>query len=458
MCVCVGLAVLAAAGAVGATNEPAGQRPNILYIFTDQQFAGAMSCAGNPYVKTPAMDSLAANGMRFTEAYTASPVCSPARASMLTGLYPHEHGVIVNDLPIRADRLSVCIEHLMAARGYECLYAGKWHLPGGRTLSEADLKRHPYRVLSAISDTAVSDACVRFFAEKRDRPFFLVASYLNPHDICEWPKPLEKGKPVSQVENPPPLPPNFAVPANEPRIMRGRYMSRHTQQQALTGPLWRQYLAAYYRCIEEVDAQIGKLLAALRAAGLEDKTVIFFSSDHGDGMAAHQWLQKCTHYEEATRVPFIVSYKGVTKAGAMDKTHLVASCQDFYATALDYAGASVPAGCSGRSVRVLAEGGKVKSWRDQIVSEIWVPGNRPKQGEAWTSAWGRMVRTTRYKYALYNEGEHREVLLDMENDRLEMHNLATVPKYEAVLKEHRRRLAEWCKATKDEAFMPFLIP
>ena len=437
-------------------------RPNILYIMTDQQFAGAISCDGNPYLKTPTADGLARDGMRFTEAYCTSPVCSPSRGSMLTGLFPHQHGVIVNNLPINAESREISIERLLAAEGYDCLYAGKWHLPGG-SMRASDKKRHRYRVLSPTSDVRVSNACSKYFEEDRERPFFLVASYLNPHDICLW----GMGKPDGYqeadltdvpLEECPPLPGNYGVPGDEPGVLREYYMGRHFEQKSFTAEKWRRYLHVYYRMVEAVDAEIGRLLAGLHHNGLDKNTLVIFSSDHGDGMAAHQWLGKCCHYEEAMRVPFVVSFPGVIEPGRVNRTQLVSSGPDFYATALDYAGVEIPAGCRGKSLRGLLEGSdEPGTCRDQVVSEIWVPGNNPGRGEGWRSAWGRMLRTARFKYALYDRGSHREQLFDMEHDRGEMHNLAADPKYRDVVNDHRRRLAAWCKETKDMEFMPHLI-
>ncbi len=454
------LVAVAAWGAPPDNGTP--QRPNIVYIFTDQQFAEAMSCAGNPHVNTPAIDSLATRGVRFTEAYCASPVCSPSRGSMLTGLFPHQHGVIVNNRPINPEARKVSIEHLLSAEGYDCLYAGKWHLPGGN-MTEADRKRHPYRVLSKTNDARVGEACAEFFAEPHERPFFLVASYLNPHDICLWAMGWKRGYqqppvPLVPTDECPPLPPNFGVPEDEPEVLRDFYMARHTEQKTFDAAKWRQYLHIYYAMVEAVDGDIGRLLEGLRRNGLQKNTLVVFSSDHGDGIAAHQWLGKCCHYEEGTRVPFIVSYEGVIDGDRVDRKHLVSSGPDFYATALDYAGAALPSGCQGMSLRcLLEEGGACPKWRDQVVSEIWVPGNSPKRGEKWRSAWGRMLRTERFKYSVYDRGKYREQLHDMQNDRQEMHNLAADPNYREVLTEHRRRMAEWCKQTEDTTFLPHLI-
>ncbi len=432
------------------------RRPNVLYIFTDQQFAGALSCAGNPHVKTPAMDSLAAKGMRFAESYTACPVCSPARGSMWTGLYPHEHGVTVNNRAVNAAGESSSIARLMAKAGYDCYYAGKWHVGRGHTLSPEELEQHPFEVLCPANDSKIAKTCSEFLGQKHDNPFFLVASFTNPHDICRWPKDATAGDLKIFTEEPPSLPPNFGIPPDEPQILRTRYIDNfHEEQTKMTEELWRHYLAAYYHYIELVDAQIGEILDALRKAGLEKDTLVVFAGDHGDGMAAHQWLGKCTHYEEAVRVPFIVSLPGTIQTGVVDKSSLIASCQDFYATVLDYAGVPLPQACSGRSVRSLAENGQIDEWRDQVVSEIWVAGPNGApwaiEGNQW-AGFGRMLRTRHYKYVLYNEGEHAEVLIDMDNDRLEMKNLVDDPACWPILLEHRKRLKDWVKKRNDTAF------
>jgi arylsulfatase A-like enzyme len=368
---------------------PAEQPPNILLIITDQQFAEAMSCAGNPNAQTPAIDGLAARGMRVAESYCTSPVCAPSRSSILTGLFPHQHGVTENGKRIRSDLKEICIENLLADKGYECVYAGKWHLAASRTIGQTELQQHPYRVLADSNDARVSDACVQYLGEEHKRPFFLVASYINPHDICLWAMGKQEGYqkyPVPEIplDQCPPLPTNYAISGDEPGVLRDYYMSRHFEYETFNEERWQRYLHAYYWMVEAVDAEIGRLLDAVHANELEENTLVVFTSDHGDGLAAHQWLGKCTHYEEATRVPFVVSFPGVIAPGRVDRTHLVSNGPDFYATALDYAGVTIPNGCHGRSLRRLLEGtGGSDSWRDQVVSEIWVPGNNPGRGESW---------------------------------------------------------------------------
>ncbi len=274
-----------------ALQAEAVDRPNILYVCTDQQFAETMSCTGNPCAKTSAIDQIAKRGMRFANAYCASPVCSPSRGSMFTGLFPHQHGVTVNNTRIDAGLSEICLARLLDRKGYECAYAGKWHLPGG-AMTKTDLKQHPYRILAGPSDERVSDTCAQFLAEERDRPFFLVASYMNPHDICLWAMDRPKGYqkypvPQAPTEDCPPLPENFGVSGDEPSVLREFYMARHVEQKSFNRERWRQYLHAYYWMLETVDSDIGRLLDALETGDLDKNTLIVFSSDHGDGLGTH---------------------------------------------------------------------------------------------------------------------------------------------------------------------------
>jgi arylsulfatase A-like enzyme len=183
-----------------------------------------------------------------------------------------------------------------------------------------------------------------------------------------------------------------------------------------------------------VDAQIGRVLEALRDSGLEEETVVVFTSDHGDLDASHRLEHKSVPYEEAARVPFIVSQKGVTEAAAVDDEHLVSVGLDLMPTLCDYAGVDPPEGLPGASVRPLAEGRTVPAWREFVVTE--------------TRA-GRMVRTARYKYILYESGARREQLIDLENDPGEMLNLAGDPAHRDVLARHRALLRAWIDETDD---------
>ena len=158
-------------------------RPNILYVFTDQQQAGMMGCAGNPYVRTPAMDSIAANGVRFERAYCANPVCLPSRYSMMTGRMPGDVGIRSNPdgnaASIPAEVRSAAMGWLMREAGYDAAYGGKVHLPPGMSPEEMG-----FTYLTADQRDGLADASADFIRRERDRPFLLVSSFINPHDIC----------------------------------------------------------------------------------------------------------------------------------------------------------------------------------------------------------------------------------------------------------------------------------
>ena len=155
------------------------RRPNILFIITDQQYAGAMSCAGNPDVYTPNMDSLAETGVRFTRAYCTHPLCGPQRASFMTGLFPHQNGAISNNTPINPEYKGRTLGNFLADAGYDCALSGKWHVPG-TTPEESGLE-----VICGSRDDEVPLRAIEFMRRDRDNPFFLFASFLNPHDICQ---------------------------------------------------------------------------------------------------------------------------------------------------------------------------------------------------------------------------------------------------------------------------------
>jgi arylsulfatase A-like enzyme len=191
-----------------------------------------------------------------------------------------------------------------------------------------------------------------------------------------------------------------------------------------------------------VDAHVARVLDALRRSGLEEKTVVVFTSDHGDLDAAHRLEHKSILYEEAARVPLIVRYPGWTKPGLVDTEHLVSVGLDLIPTLCHYAGIEPPEGLRGQSFRPLAEGREVPDWRSEVIVE---------------SKAGRMVRTGRFKYVVYQSGKHREQLIDLEADPGEMLNLAENQKYRDVLEDHRRRLRRWVEQTGDKIAEPYVV-
>lgn len=433
-------AIPASAADTDASKVPAAKenrRPNIIYIMTDQQCATAMSCAGNPDVLTPNMDRLAEHGIRFTNAYCAMPLSGPARGAMFTGYMPSETGIIENDIPVPDSLKGMTLGSLVASAGYDCAYAGKWHV---NTVSLPSDHAFGFRNLHGHNDTGLSEACIEYLREDHDRPFFLVASYINPHNICEYARGQNTphaSLPEFTLEDCPPLPANFAVNPYDAAVLQFEKRQSYSlyPSQDFTPDDWRRYRYAYYRLVEAVDAEIGKLLDEIDRQGLWDNTVIIFTSDHGDGNASHQWNQKTVLYEEVANIPFIICLPGGRNAGKV-LPQLVNNGTDLMPTVCDWAGAEVPAGRSGLSLRDVAESGDAAhSFRDYVVTETNF------NQTAGTSGW--MVRTARYKYVLYDKGLYREQLYDMENDRGEMVNLAVDSRYRHIVEEHRTMLREW---------------
>ncbi len=442
----LGAAALALPDWATATQVPPGPW-NFLFVLTDQQTITALSIAGNRFVNTPNMDRLATRGLRFEKSCCTYPLCSPSRASLFTSRMPHEVGVQSNEaavLPEDIPSMGTLFQH----GGYQTAYAGKWHLPvvfpgyaenrkhgsilGFDVLPLAGAPaRYPHGPSKGLEiDVVATDAAVKFLRGPHDRPFLLVHSILNPHDICAYPKNLD----VFAKMDPGPLPPllsNFDAVANEPTALQ---RSRVKPRPGFESPeQWRRYLAHYYRLVEAADSHVGRILAALEQSGQADRTIIVFTSDHGEMIGAHHQIAKSKLYEESVAVPLIVCVPGVTDKPAVDATHLVSGL-DILPTLCDYAAIKPPASLLGRSLRPLVEGKEVK-WRNYVVSEV---GNA-----------ARMVRTARHKYVVYASGENREQFFDLQADPRETKNLVTNASAAGILTEHRRLLKEWADKTKD---------
>lgn len=424
------------------------EKPNVLLIITDQQTADAMSCAGNLHIKTPAMDGLAESGVRFTNNYVSQPLCLPWRSSLQTGRYPHEIGTINNGFDINGDY--PLLGNLMSEAGYQCDYIGKWHVgtsPGKAGYPDYD---------NVGKDPEKTKTAAKFLLKKHEKPFFLTVSLMNPHNVCQLARGQELpdgpiGTPPSDLNELPPLPNNFDVPENEPTVIREiqeRSKAFHYPTEDWGELEWRQYLWGYYRLVEKVDAQIGQILDALEKGGHEN-TVIIFTSDHGEGVAQHHWNQKQILYDQSVKTPLIINWKGKTKHRAYKE--LVSNAIDIPVTLYEIAGIKNPKGLPGQSLLPVLLGKSPKP-HDFVISETMFA-----RGATNLGATGRMIRTKKFKYCIYDNGEKREQLFNMENDSGEMVNLAYDGKYKDELNKQRQLITDWAKKTNDDAF-PYIAP
>ena len=436
-------AVLLAAAACGAA-EPA-KKPNVLILTTDQQRVDAMSAAGNRWARTPNMDALAAQGVYFRRSYCAFPLCSPSRSALHTGRTPHEIRVDRNSVPI--DPAMPLSGQVFRDAGYETAYAGKWHMPdpypsggiaGFEVLNTATRKSR----LAHDVDEDTMNAAVGFLKRKHDKPFLLVVSFINPHDICLLAG--EKGGLADEVwkrygppegAELPPLPPNFTVPGDAMPLRRAHPEWDDTQ--------WRRYRYAYARLVEDVDRQVGQVMAALREAGVEDRTLVVFTSDHGEGLGARHWTGKMMFHDDQAAVPLIVSWKGVTPTARMDERHLV-STLDVLPTICDYAGVPPPPSMRGESLRGVIEHPD-RPGHDFVVSEM-------SQGVGAAGQRSFMLRTAQYKYMYFPGSPAVERLFDMKADPFEMKDLVADAAAAKELERHRGLLAAWKKTTEEDRY------
>jgi arylsulfatase A-like enzyme len=433
------------------------EKPNIILIITDQQSATMLSCAGNADVNTPNIDGLASSGVRFERAYCANPVCVPSRVSLTTGKMPSEFGMWYNQLPFEIDTSAQpkTLGMLMKNGGYEVAYGGKIHLPYNIIPENTG-----YDYFCDDECEPLAHACADYLQQEHDKPFFMVASFINPHDICymalrEFAEGRNDEGIISRSEREvaaldkalqlpnginerdffadicPLLPPNYDIQEHEPEAINWLVEQRTFKKQAREKwgeKEWRMHRWAYAKLTEQLDKEVGILLDGLDKSGHLANTVVIFTSDHGDHDSAHRLEHKSTLYEEVVRIPLIISSPATAIPGTTNNTHLISNGLDILPTICDYAGVAVPPELKGVSVKPLAAGNSPDNWRNELYIE---------------SEFGRAIVTQNYKYARYNGGEHHEQLYDRNHDPFETGNSAELPENQPVLEEHRQLMDQY---------------
>ena len=435
-------------------------KPNILFINTDQQTWNAISAYGNPHVRTPHIDRLHRNGISFMRSYCTDPVCAPARASWVTGLYTSENGVPFNGGAMHEDLLD--LGQVLTRGGYRAIHCGKWHVDGHAMRDSFHNlyfgKRDIGASLGEYYDHVSTRAVIDFLdGYDQSKPFYLQVGLVNPHDICEYqhnhecktiPGPIEQG--FLSPDDLPPLPKNFEYDERETLVQqvsrRGAQPLIHSKilnaTRGWTKLQWRFMIWNHYRFVEAADQQIGLILNALENSRFRDDTLIMFSVDHGESNGSHRMFQKFTLYEESIRVPFIVaSLTGQfdVPKNVFDNEHFVSGV-DLVPTVLDYAGVGVPDGVQGTSLRPLVEGRDVP-WRDFAYIE--------------SNYWARAIVSERFKYVMGYRPKPEEdflppgpdpdaigleQLFDLRDDPWETKNLAGDPNYAGALSGLRETL------------------
>lgn len=430
---------------IGSNTLLSQTKPNVLFIMTDQQSYNMMSCTGNKWLSTPNMDRIASQGYRFDNTYCIDPLSMPSRFALLTGHYSSEVDCKDNSSAYNAIKVKQIVSEdalgiIFRKSGYETFYSGKTHLYGTRDVSEYGFKLNnadPYDGPSIYAEQALAE----IGESKQNKPFLMFLSFLNPHDICSLTGPSKRfseksivtptreaarllalQKTLSEAEYGKQIPPRAinSVPINDERP--GMVSVKNVALRKWDDTQWDLYSWIYHRLTESVDAQIGRVLTALEKAGLEDNTIIVFTSDHGDMNGAHGLALKNVMFEECQRVPFIFAGKGI-KRNYVDKTTLVCSGLDFLPTICDLVGIEPPKGLSGISLKPYLTGQGQKTDRKYIISE----DHNANQ-----------INDGRYKFTIYELPGHPEMLTDLRTNPGETINYANNPSYseiKAFLKE-----------------------
>lgn len=449
---------------------------NILYLLTDQMRFDSLSCNHAPVCKTPNIDRLAEKGMNCQCAYTTNALCTPARASILTGVFPHIHGQLANMGNFNGvfDRQILGRKgyfNYLKEAGYQTGYAGKWHLPeeGNGGLwgidvwnTERDYDRYlkekgicydmgisevqhlewgedvPFCGSSVLDAEDHHDGWVAKqvcqmltgFSQKK-APFAVCAAFHGPHFPYAVPIPFDSMYDPEMV----PRWDNFDERFQNKPVVQQKELMRWNSAQ-LTWKDWQRVIAAYWGYCSYLDDLVGKIMNCLKELHMDRDTAVIFSTDHGDMLGGHRLFNKGFNmYEEDHHIPLILSVPGKKKT----VSDAFVSIVDIMPTLLEIAGCEKPEELQGRSLLPLVDGKTPKDWREDIFCEF--------NGYETTLLTSRMVRTRKWKY-VYNPFGVDE-LYDCESDPGELWNLAEVKGFEHVLRRMKTRLLRWLKETGD---------
>jgi arylsulfatase A-like enzyme len=471
------------------------RKPNLLFLWTDQQRADTLQVYGQKPDIAPHLNKLAREAVVFENAYVSQPVCTPSRATLLTGLYPHTSGLTANNKTLNASRRT--FPELLNDPAYRTGYFGKWHL------GDEVFAQHGFQEWAAMEDgyreyfsagrdrTAKSsyhdwliklgykpDAngyfsrgfanslpiehakpkflearTIDFLERHKDEPFVLYVNFLQPHTPNNGPL-VDLYKPEDIV-----LPANFHDPleANEPE----RYHALRKKEGLSSEAEWRAYIARYYGLVTQVDRGVGAILARLETLGLADDTIVVFASDHGDMMGSHGMLLKTVMYQEAIRVPWLMRVPVLGNKQRLLRGHY--SYIDMVPTLLELMDKRAQSHLQGQSLVAQIKRG-APATRDVVIE--WNPvtlGNPAALSEGMKNKAAKKannaeesdetIRTilTPNGWKLCLADTDKSQLFNLKDDPGETTNLFDSGKHDGVINQLKRKLQLWQKRTGDKA-------
>ncbi len=483
-------------------------KPNLLFIFTDEQRADTMAAYGNDVIQTPNLNRLSDQCHVFDRTYVTQPVCTPSRASIVTGQWPHTCGLVRNNISLPES--TPCLPEMLPRGEYATAYHGKWHLGDeifaqhgfdewvsiedgyGNNYSEgrdraarSDYDRwvdargvHPDPTRSIRRGEAarlpeehgkpafLAEESSRFIREHKDHPFCLYVNFLEPHMPFYGPR--DDQHDLADIV----MPINFDNPPTDDQPLRARFNYRkHRQHGNANRPLraeadWRRLIANYWGLCSLVDTHVGTILQTLEECGLYDDTIIVYTSDHGDMMGSHRMLAKTVMFEEAVRVPLLVKLPGQSSCTHVERP---VSQIDLVPTLLDLMGADVADHLEGESLAPLLDSRPTQEPRDVFIEWNGTDGlgakaagdapewqaelGTPEQIDAALSTRVRgIVTPDGHKFNCRENGDHE--LYDLNADPGETRNLATDPSNRDRMRDMLTRIRQWQDDTGDEVALP----
>jgi len=464
-------------------------QPNILYIMTDQQLAAALGCVGHPVVKTPNLDRLAARGVVFDKAYCPSPVCGPSRTSQFAGLYPGTTGAVNNPGVFKGGTGDKLLPILLREKGYSTALVGKLHIgPANRDFGFKEMHLHDsgcsvndpvnsehseyvswladkkhngntaevtdyfdgdevsygtdnYRFIMGGNryseedhyNTWVTDRSIDFIRSYKtveaSQPFFLFTSYFGPHQPMQPPEPWASMYDPDTIT----LPPEFFTKTDDKPIAALKTAGSPLMKEPLTEKQYREILAAYYGQISMIDDGIGKILDELDQQGLTEDTIIVMTADHGDHAGQFGLFFKSTMYENAVKIPLIISVPQCHKSAGQHCRRIVNNI-DLYTTLLEYAGITPPPTMS-RSLISLLNNPEDKSRTNETYSEI--------------GDWSMVVKDNLKLIRMVQpDGSRLHELYDINEPVPDSHNLFDKEEYASKQEQLIQRLDEYTENIK----------
>ena len=471
----------------------AAKPPNILLILADDHAKNALGCYGNTDIKTPALDRIAAEGMRFNHALTPNSFCTPARASVLTGKYSHKNGV--THLNQSFDGSQQTFPKLLQQAGYETSLFGKWHLlsqptgfdfycvqkmqgmPYDTIVHETGMKWIPWspqdrksyrkggRVLKGYNNDTITTQALTWLKQTRDpgKPFCLCLHPKPPHQPYAPPKKYEdflkdvtipepptllddyKGRTPEAIQNL--MTPNRIVLAPAFKNHRAKLEKANPKitRNELTRMMYQEYIKGYYRLVKSVDDNVGRMLDYLDKSGLADNTLVIYTSDQGFSLGEHGFYNKQWMYESPLHQPLLVRLPDAIKPGTVHES--MVNHVDLAPTILDYAGVTVPGDMQGYSLKPILAG-KTRKVRDTSYYHFYEHGKRLPEMLG--------VRTATHKLIHYPgmNGKYQWEMFDLQNDPEEMDNLYAIPKHRTIREHLKETLRSKIKQLGDPVDAP----